>query len=417
MNNLSSQKSPTSQGPNPDEKENLDILTKESIKPIYSVYKVTNSVNGKIYIGRTKHSLIKRLNEHKRGCKTEKGCRLLFRAMRKHGVDNFSIELLETCLSFNEMKKREGELIKFHDSCNPLIGYNLRYSTEDGEEFISEELKKRMSSGHRNSISFSAEKPVGVWFYPSNGPTQWYSSVQYLGESFSKYFQSKEDAIEWYDKMSLYFQGPACPINNESKRQEYLQHDLDKMVQNLRDRRKARHEKFEGIILDRGHYRCQFLEKYYGSYKTEDEAVNVRDRIALYFNRIDKMAFPDKIEEYKKLEVETKEIIKFYSNFSRARKCNEFGLLNVEKHQRKDGFYYRYNCQFKGERIRNIGFKSKEFAGLARDIVAIEKMGYSEKTKLNFPISSIFLFESDISKCDIIENLKSLQHKELSVRN
>ena len=60
------------------------------------IYKITNDINGKIYIGKTLNSLEHRFNEHKRASR-KKYCenRPLYSAMRKYGVENFSITLIE----------------------------------------------------------------------------------------------------------------------------------------------------------------------------------------------------------------------------------------------------------------------------------------------------------------------------------
>ena len=60
------------------------------------IYKITNDINQKIYIGKTEFSIEKRFKEH---CcdafrkKNEK--RLLYAAMRKYGIEHFYIELIE----------------------------------------------------------------------------------------------------------------------------------------------------------------------------------------------------------------------------------------------------------------------------------------------------------------------------------
>lgn len=62
------------------------------------IYKITNTVNGKVYIGKTMLTVKERWREHckdsiKERCKD----RPLYRAMRKYGKDRFTIEQLEEC--------------------------------------------------------------------------------------------------------------------------------------------------------------------------------------------------------------------------------------------------------------------------------------------------------------------------------
>ena len=62
------------------------------------IYKITNSINGKIYIGKTSRTIEERFREH---CQDSKNCRRehlpLYSAMRKYGVQNFSVEEVEQC--------------------------------------------------------------------------------------------------------------------------------------------------------------------------------------------------------------------------------------------------------------------------------------------------------------------------------
>ena len=60
------------------------------------IYKITNNINNKIYIGKTVGTVEKRWKEHikdykKRTCEK----RPLYRAMNKYGVECFSIEAIE----------------------------------------------------------------------------------------------------------------------------------------------------------------------------------------------------------------------------------------------------------------------------------------------------------------------------------
>ncbi len=84
------------------------------------IYKITNILNGKMYIGKTEGSIEKRFKEHIK----EKGRskhRPLYRAMNKYGVENFKIELIEETNFSNE---REVYWIKYFDTNNKKNGYN-----------------------------------------------------------------------------------------------------------------------------------------------------------------------------------------------------------------------------------------------------------------------------------------------------
>ena len=65
-----------------------------------TVYKITNNVNTFVYIGLTTREPQKRWKEHQKAA--AKTNRRLYRAMRKHGVENFNFEVVATLRDFND---------------------------------------------------------------------------------------------------------------------------------------------------------------------------------------------------------------------------------------------------------------------------------------------------------------------------
>lgn len=66
--------------------------------PIYQpayIYKITNTINGKFYIGKTVNSIERRFARHVYDAGTNSSCHF-HRAIRKYGVDVFLIDILET---------------------------------------------------------------------------------------------------------------------------------------------------------------------------------------------------------------------------------------------------------------------------------------------------------------------------------
>ena len=61
------------------------------------IYKITNTINNKVYIGKTVASIEERWKEHCHDYKRHR-CekRPLYAAMRKYGVEHFQIELFIT---------------------------------------------------------------------------------------------------------------------------------------------------------------------------------------------------------------------------------------------------------------------------------------------------------------------------------
>lgn len=91
------------------------------------IYKIINKVNGKIYIGQHSSDNLQKywrqiLNDAIRGVR---GKTLLYRAIRKYGVDKFQIESLCHPTTKNELDLAEIFLISMHGSRLLNIGYNI----------------------------------------------------------------------------------------------------------------------------------------------------------------------------------------------------------------------------------------------------------------------------------------------------
>jgi group I intron endonuclease len=109
------------------------------------VYKITNDVNDKVYIGITINTLKYRFKNH---CKTsvieKRSGYKLYNAMKKYGKNKFHIHLLEEVLTWKDACRREQEIIKeyntFKNGYNSTLGGEGNYGHK-----ASEETRRKMS--------------------------------------------------------------------------------------------------------------------------------------------------------------------------------------------------------------------------------------------------------------------------------
>lgn len=95
------------------------------------IYKITNTVNGKVYVGLTTTTLCNRWCKHKQDSKT---CnRHLYKSMRKYGLENFTIEEIDNTEDFKELGRLERYYIQLYDSQNPDKGYNITAGGESNQ--------------------------------------------------------------------------------------------------------------------------------------------------------------------------------------------------------------------------------------------------------------------------------------------
>jgi group I intron endonuclease len=85
------------------------------------VYKITNKINGCIYIGQTINTIEKRWKQH---LSKRSGCRKLKHAIAKYGGDSFTIEQIDRASNIDELNKKEELWINILNTITPN-GYNL----------------------------------------------------------------------------------------------------------------------------------------------------------------------------------------------------------------------------------------------------------------------------------------------------
>ena len=110
--------------------------------PYGCIYEVTNTVNNKIYIGQTTKTVARRWQQHLSAAKTTKETNALHNAIRKYGPDKFTIELVTTASSREELDRLEQTYISGFNTLSPH-GYNLKNGGANGK--YSEETLLKMS--------------------------------------------------------------------------------------------------------------------------------------------------------------------------------------------------------------------------------------------------------------------------------
>ena len=137
------------------------------------IYKITNNVNGKIYIGK-----------QVRKSKNYMGSGLLIkRAQKKYGIENFDKVILEECINNDELCEREKYWIETLNSTDINIGYNISCGGDGGDTLsnhpnmdeiskkisdagkgrvFTEEHRKNLSKAHKNRTSYTKRKGFTV---------------------------------------------------------------------------------------------------------------------------------------------------------------------------------------------------------------------------------------------------------------
>lgn len=269
----------------------------------WSIYRVTNSINGKIYIGITKRSLQKRFKEHG-WSKTSP----LSRAMEKYGIDVFSIEEIDSSDSLEEALAKETSYIKDFQSFKKQIGYNVQIDSVSGETTIDAKIK--MIESLKQIKNSCEENPyVGVHF--SEYKKSWLFALEFdnINITCAKFKTSKDAALARDKRIAQSFSSEiALKIMN-----------FPELYENFRDGDLQEPERFLKIALKRSSFkhvsyeqklnlwrvrfsksmRSQIHCHYGGLFKLESDAATVADYcLANSGFSQEYLNFPEKFNEY-----------------------------------------------------------------------------------------------------------------------
>lgn len=114
------------------------------------IYKITNTINNKVYIGQTTRTIEHRWSRH---CDKVNNKYPMGRAIQKYGKDKFKIEVIYTATSIEDLNDKEAYYIKKLDTLSPN-GYNLR--TGGSNSIPCKETREKLSKANKASLLCSA---------------------------------------------------------------------------------------------------------------------------------------------------------------------------------------------------------------------------------------------------------------------
>lgn len=115
------------------------------------IYKITNKLNKKIYVGATKNIRIRKNNHLSRLRQNKHNCKSLQLDFNKYGETNFIIEVLEVVADIKYLEIRENFWISELKANDKQYGYNKRKFCDNNKELKhSEETKELISKKRKN---------------------------------------------------------------------------------------------------------------------------------------------------------------------------------------------------------------------------------------------------------------------------
>jgi group I intron endonuclease len=154
------------------------------------VYKTTNLINGKQYIGRDMYNNPKYLGSG----------RLLRKAIKKYGIENFKKEILQECKTIDELTRAEEYWIRLYDAANNPSFYNLLDGSTGGDSLSNHPNLDSIKSKIRNArklqvIQHSEETKLKISEAQRGEKAYWYGKTHSL-ESNKKRSDSLKGRIK-----------------------------------------------------------------------------------------------------------------------------------------------------------------------------------------------------------------------------
>lgn len=187
----------------------------KNIPEISGIYKITNTVNNKCYIGQAVN-LRSRIKGHL-SCIKKNYNYPLYHSIRKHNVENFELEILvQGNFSKTELNDLEIDFIRLYNSIDRLYGYNL---TAGGEGVVglkhSQKTKEKigkLSKGRKHSEE--TKKLIGL---KSKGRNLGYKHSEETKEKFRQAKIGKKLSKEHREKISKIHKGKITSQETKEK--------------------------------------------------------------------------------------------------------------------------------------------------------------------------------------------------------
>ena len=149
------------------------------------IYKITNILNDRVYVGQTGKKPEERWRQHKYIAKKD-GTMVISKAMRRYGVDNFKFEVIEEC-STQEINEREIYWIEKLDT------YSSGYNSSKGGQAPGAGVIRKKGAVHPDAKSVDCYDLEGKYLctYDSRGEAAWETARSTSSQSINSCIEGK----------------------------------------------------------------------------------------------------------------------------------------------------------------------------------------------------------------------------------
>ena len=129
------------------------------------IYKFTNLINNKVYIGQTTQSVRTRVIQHIADSKSNRKSKTYFHnALSKYGFDNFTFEIIEYCQDKQQLNEKEIYWIGYYKSNIKQFGYNLTPGGPGNtdRDFCKKNIDRLIKANTGRSLSDETKRTISI---------------------------------------------------------------------------------------------------------------------------------------------------------------------------------------------------------------------------------------------------------------
>lgn len=152
------------------------------------IYKITNTINSKVYIGMSTKD-----NDSYFGSGV-----IISKAIKKYGKEHFIKEIIETCENIEQLQIREQYWINYYKSILNNNCYNVHEGGKGGN------WKKWMTKERLDEVILNLKNGGGQF---KKGKTPWNKGLKYSNEKISNALKGKKQDIKSVEKRSIKLKG------------------------------------------------------------------------------------------------------------------------------------------------------------------------------------------------------------------
>jgi hypothetical protein len=234
------------------------------------VYKLTNNINDKIYIGQTSKSIGLRISQHLYDSKVISTP--INKAIKEHGMENFTHEIICECEDKEKLLAYEGLFIELYKSYDPDIGYN-RARRINGKDILPE------NRSYKNPCAKC--KHLGVRLAKKN-----YAASIWVNYKEIKIgcFSNEDDAAKARDIRELEYIGREAILNFPKLRDDYISGKIivKRLLQSAKNKSVIKgvyNYKNDVWIVDINNQKIKYKKNFKTQQEAEDKAIEIHKQI------------------------------------------------------------------------------------------------------------------------------------------